>query len=73
LRDAGDDSSVIRRIGRAEYQELKAKQLIFAGMIPKLDNAFAALRSGVGRVIIGRAEELALLLAGKAGTTIVNE
>ncbi len=42
-------------------------------MIPKLDNAFAALRSGVGKVIIGRAEELPLLLAGKAGTTIVNE
>jgi hypothetical protein len=27
----------------------------------------------VKRVIIGRAEELPLLLAGKAGTTIVNE
>lgn len=73
LRDAEDDSSVIGRIGPAEYQELKAKRLIFAGMIPKLDNAFAALRSGVGKVIIGRAEELPLLLAGKAGTTIVNE
>ena len=73
LRDAEDDSSVIRLIGPAEYQELKARQLIFAGMIPKLDNAFAALRNGVGRVIIGRAEELALLLAGTAGTTIVNE
>jgi acetylglutamate kinase len=73
LRDAEDDSSVIRRIGPAEYQQLKSKQLIFAGMIPKLDNAFAALRSGVRRVIIGRAEELPLLLAGEAGTTIVNE
>jgi acetylglutamate kinase len=73
LLDAGDDGSVIRRIGQAEYQELKAKQLIFAGMIPKLDNAFAALRSGVSKVIIGRAEELPLLLKGKAGTTIVNE
>ena len=73
LRDAEDDSSVIRRIGPAEYQELKAKRQIFAGMIPKLDNAFAALRSGVAKVIIGRAEELPLLLSGKAGTTIVNE
>jgi acetylglutamate kinase len=73
LRDPEDESSVIGRIGPAEYQELKAKRLIFAGMIPKLDNAFAALRSGVGKVIIGRAEELPLLLAGKAGTTIVNE
>lgn len=73
LLDMEDDRSVIGRMGPGYYEELKARQLIFAGMIPKLDNAFAALRSGVGRVIIGRAEELPQLLAGKAGTTIVNE
>lgn len=73
LLDAGREDTVIPRIGPALYEDLKAKQLIFAGMIPKLDNAFAALRSGVSKVIIGRAEELPLLLAGKAGTTIVNE
>ena len=73
LLDAEDDATVINRIGAAYYQELKDKKLIFAGMIPKLDNAFAALRSGVGKVIIGRAEELPLLLAGQAGTTIVHE
>jgi acetylglutamate kinase len=73
LLDMNKEDSVIPRIGQGYYEELKAKQLIFAGMIPKLDNAFAALRSGVGRVIIGRAEELPLLLAGRAGTTIVNE
>jgi acetylglutamate kinase len=73
LLNTDDDSSVLYRIGPAEYEALKAKQVIFAGMIPKLDNAFAALRSGVRRVIIGRAEDLPLLLAGTAGTTIVNE
>ncbi|HUB62494.1 MAG TPA: acetylglutamate kinase [Puia sp.] len=73
LLDTDNEDSVIPRLGPAFYEELKAKQLIFAGMIPKLDNAFAALRSGVGRVIIGRAEELPLLLAGEAGTTIVHE
>jgi len=73
LLDTDKEDSVISRIGPAQYEDLKAKQLIFAGMIPKLDNAFAALRSGVNRVIIGRAEELPDLLAGKAGTTIVNE
>jgi acetylglutamate kinase len=72
LLDAEDDASVIARIDPAYYQELKDRKLIFAGMIPKLDNAFAAIRSGVGKVIIGRAEELPLLLAGKAGTTIVH-
>ncbi len=38
-------------------------------MIPKLDNAFAALNSGVKKVIIGKAEELDQLIAGKSGTT----
>jgi len=73
LLDAENDASVIRRIGPAYYQELKEQKLIFAGMIPKLDNAFTALRSGVAKVIIGRAEELPLLLTGQAGTTIVHE
>src|SRR5580692_7828342 len=70
LLDANDDDSLIPRISPDQYEDLKSKQLVFAGMIPKLDNAFAALRSGVGRVIIGRAEELPLLLAGRSGTTI---
>jgi acetylglutamate kinase len=73
LLDAEDDNSVISRIGPAYYQELKDRKLVFSGMIPKLDNAFAALRSGVGKVIIGRAEELTQLLAGQAGTTITHE
>lgn len=42
-------------------------------MIPKLDNSFAALKSGVGKVIIGKAENLPQLLDGSAGTSIVNE
>lgn len=70
LLDAEDDASVISRITAVQYEDLKARKVIFAGMIPKLDNAFAALKSGVSRVIIGRAEELSLLLAGQSGTTI---
>ncbi|HEV2481134.1 MAG TPA: acetylglutamate kinase [Puia sp.] len=70
LLNADDDASVIGRLTASEYEDLKNRRVIFAGMIPKLDNAFAALRSGVARVIIGRAEELPLLLAGRSGTTI---
>jgi acetylglutamate kinase len=73
LMDADDDRSVIPRINRSSYRELKERQVIFAGMIPKLDNAFAALDSGVGRVIIGKAEELETLLMGQSGTTITHE
>jgi acetylglutamate kinase len=73
LLDAEDDHSVIGRIDPVYYQELKEKQVIFAGMIPKLDNAFAALRSGVKKVIIGKAEHLRQLTEGHSGTTIVHE
>ncbi|NDC78706.1 MAG: acetylglutamate kinase, partial [Chitinophagia bacterium] len=55
------------------YRRLREEGRIFAGMIPKLDNAFDALRSGVRKVAIGQAESLQHLLAGKAGTTLTLE
>ncbi len=73
LLNINDENSVIKRINPVSYQDLKSKQAIFAGMIPKLDNAFAALSSGVGKVVIGKAEKLQQLIAGHAGTTIINE
>jgi acetylglutamate kinase len=72
LRDANDDSTLIRKIDPDSYADLKEKQLIFAGMIPKLDNAFAALDSGVAQVIIGKAEQLNQLIEGITGTTITH-
>lgn len=73
LLDANDDSTVIATINPSYYQQLKAKEKIFAGMIPKLDNAFTALNSGVKKVIIGKAENLNELITGASGTAIVNE
>lgn len=70
LKNVEDESSVIETIDTRSYSDLKAAQSIFAGMIPKLDNAFAALHKGVEKVIIGKAEELEQLIAGKTGTTI---
>ncbi|MDA3616088.1 acetylglutamate kinase [Polluticaenibacter yanchengensis] len=71
LLDAEDDSTVIDILQPAYYASLKAEQKIFAGMIPKLDNAFAALNNGVAKVIIGKAEKLPLLLSGESGTSII--
>ncbi len=70
LLDINDDKSVIPSINPTSYKELKAREKIFAGMIPKLDNAFTALESGVSKVIIGKAEQLKELLDGNSGTTI---
>lgn len=78
LLDVNDEASVIPVLNRQYYQELKTPfdgmgAIIFEGMIPKLDNAFAALNSGVKRVIIGKAEELHQLISGSSGTSIVHE
>lgn len=72
LLDVDDDSSVIPIIDPNAYHELRTAGKIFAGMIPKLDNAFAAIQAGVDKVIIGQAEELDFLVQGRAGTMLTN-
>jgi acetylglutamate kinase len=71
LEDAEDDNTIIPLLNPDLYESLKKSGKIFAGMIPKLDNAFAALHSGVSKVIIGKAENLPGLLNGSSGTSIV--
>jgi acetylglutamate kinase len=73
LMNADDDNSVIKKMVAVYYEELKQKKSIFAGMIPKLDNAFVALNSGVKKVIIGKAEDIHQLINGEKGTSISNE
>lgn len=73
LLDVNDPSSVVNNLNPKYYAELKEKGSIFAGMIPKLDNAFTALNSGVKKVIIGKAEEIDALIKGEKGTSITNE
>lgn len=65
LMDVNDESSVIPQITHAFYQKLREEKKIFEGMIPKLDNAFLSIRSGVSEVIIGK--------ANKTGTRITHE
>lgn len=70
LRDVNDENTRIPSLGFTEYADLKSKGIINEGMIPKLDNAFAALKKGVRKVIIGKAENLPDLLSGEHGTSI---
>ena len=70
LIDANDDNSVINCITSKDFMELKSRDIITGGMIPKLENAFAAITQGVQEVVIGQAEELAALISGNAGTCI---
>ncbi len=72
LLDVNNDQSVIKTLDSAYFQSLKDQQLIFAGMIPKLANAFEAIDNGVEKVIIGKAEDLQDLINGNSGTTIIH-
>jgi acetylglutamate kinase len=73
LKDVNNENSVIEKLNPEYYRELKQTDKIFAGMIPKLDNAFKAIEAGVQKVIIGKGQELDMLITGKSGTTISHE
>ncbi len=71
LLDVNDEASVIPVLKADEFKRLKEEKLIYDGMIPKLENAFAAVAAGVEKIIIGNAEELEALVNGASGTQIV--
>ncbi|MBR1755122.1 MAG: acetylglutamate kinase [Bacteroidaceae bacterium] len=52
LRDPADPASLIPRITESDFRALVADGGISGGMIPKLENAFSALRDGVSSVRI---------------------
>jgi acetylglutamate kinase len=72
LEDIHQSESLIASMDEREYEQLKGTGVIQGGMIPKLDNAFSAIRQGVHRVLLGRAEKLQDLINGSAGTTILS-
>ena len=53
LEDVKYDNSVIEQINIETYKDLKKKNIIAEGMLPKLKNCFEALENGVSKVIIG--------------------
>ncbi|MDR1723326.1 MAG: acetylglutamate kinase [Tannerella sp.] len=58
LLDETDDNSVIPNLDREKYEKYKREGVITGGMIPKIDNALAAIEAGVKRVIITRASTI---------------
>lgn len=58
LEDLSDDNSVITKIDKNSYAQLLAENKLFEGILPKIDNAFAAIGAGVQEVLIGDAKDL---------------
>ncbi len=68
LRDVEDDNSVISTIDPAMYEQLKADGIIADGMLPKMQNAFAAIEAGVRSVVICSSDFINV--DGYGGTTL---
>lgn len=58
LRNADDEASLIPVITREDFQKYKADGTISGGMLPKIENALAAVDAGVKRVIITQADAI---------------
>jgi acetylglutamate kinase len=70
LENVDDDNSVIDKINEADYYSLRNSNKLFAGILPKIDNAFDAIHKGVNEVIIGNSAQLSLLINDESGTKI---
>ncbi len=68
LMNVNDDTSYIKSITKETYNTLKNQGIINKGMLPKLDNAFAAIAAGVKEVHICNANNI---LNQSIGTSIV--
>lgn len=66
MKNPDDETSLISEITRADFERYKADGTISGGMLPKIENALAAVEAGVSRVII----TLATAIDGQHGTVI---
>ncbi len=58
LANPDDENSVIHKLDSQSYEEMKASGVVAGGMIPKLDNALAAISAGVVNVAITKETDL---------------
>ncbi|MDZ7292539.1 MAG: acetylglutamate kinase [candidate division KSB1 bacterium] len=69
---SANENSVIPQLTLAQYHDLKANGTIAKGMLPKLEQAFEALRSGVADIVLCHASQLRLAVQdhSSVGTTL---
>jgi acetylglutamate kinase len=58
LHDVTNLDSVIRHLPKNLYEELLTQKVFADGILPKLENAYAAINAGVKEVLIGEARDL---------------
>ncbi|MBS1745426.1 MAG: acetylglutamate kinase [Bacteroidetes bacterium] len=71
LENVADDNSVIPRITKEKYKQLIRDKKLFEGILPKIENAFAAIDAGVHEVLIGDAGDLIQNTSANAMGTLI--
>lgn len=72
LSDVEDDNSLVKEIKSNDFETLKQQGIVSGGMIPKLHNAFEAIKNGVKAVYIGKADELPQIDKEGFGTRLID-
>lgn len=73
LENVENDNSVIPIITKSMYAQLKAGNKLIDGILPKIDNAFAAIDAGVREVLIGDAKDLLQNITNETKGTLIKE
>lgn len=71
LENMADEGSVIKIITKEKYGQLLKENKLFDGILPKIDNAFAAIDNGVNEVLIGDADDLLQNITGNTMGTLI--
>jgi acetylglutamate kinase len=71
LENVADDNSAIKLITKDTYIDLKERNKLFDGILPKIDNAFAAIDNGVKEVLIGHADDLLQNITEQTNGTLI--
>lgn len=70
LADINDENSAIPLITQEIYQQLLSGGKLADGILPKIDNAFAAIANGVAEVLVGDAGDLNANCSGAVKGTL---
>jgi acetylglutamate kinase len=71
LMDIKQEDSVIHHLPKTMYDDLLTKSVFADGILPKLENAFDAIHSGVKEVLIGEATDLLKNTGPKTEGTLI--
>ena len=69
--DVNRHDSVIHHLPKTMYNELLPKKVCADGILPKLENAYAAIQAGVKEVLIGEAADLAKNIGRETEGTLI--